>query len=401
MDFVCAHASRGVRVVCVKTKNTIDECTDTPTQLAISIQRFSSDYLYSTHMQMLQLDKMMWTTFLLICLYVSCASALKPLSPFSFASKGQRVDVPGDTNKECDVSKFKEDAPGIVLAMGKQGGHDKGKCWDGGTYNNRDISIQPGLIGSLRAYQISAPKTKATEFVASKTTIWLSFKAAGSYKIYFMNELGELQEQGTVTFSKGFVKIPVIADAAKIFAVSPASTRVSVWPQLAAGVEGAILHQDSSFKITARRWDVSVGQPVDPATDYQSAPANQGYTFGFLKYFFPVSNKGKEGFVWQDPTTLKVFLSWLSADLLKISNIELPTNGMYVPVLYAAAGNGEGEVRGQTRMPPCPPIPAHLVFQYYIYYSRPSSVLCVVGTFAVVTVFCRIAISTATSLQCI
>ena len=121
----------------------------------------------------------------------------------------------------------------------------------------------------------------------------------------------------------------------------------STWPQLATGVEGAILYQDSSFKITARRWDISEGQPVDPSKDYQYSPGSFGNTFGHLKYFFPVSNNGQEGCVWQDINTRKIFLSWFSTDLLKVSNIELPTNGMSKPKLQAAAGNGKGEVCGR------------------------------------------------------
>ena len=254
------------------------------------------------------------------------------------------MDVPGDTNRECnDVSTFKEDVPGLALAVDKQQGH----CWYNGNYNNRDFSIQPGLVGSFRAYEISAPKTKAKKFAASDNTIWLSFEKAGSFNIYTLDKYGELQEQGNVTSAKAdtFVKIPVVVDAPKTLVIAPSSMRATMWPQLAAGVEGAIVWQDSNFKITGHRWDVSVGQPFDPSKDGQVGLENGAYNYGSRKYFFPVSNNGQEGVVWQDPKTLKIFLSWLSGkDMAVLSNFELPTAGVSNPILNAAAGNGKGEV---------------------------------------------------------
>ena len=80
----------------------------------------------------------------------------------------------------------------------------------------------------------------------------------------------------------------------------------------AAGAERAIVFQDSNFKITGHRWDVSEGQPFNPSIDFQKGPASGSYCYGDRKYFWPVKNNGKEGVVWQDPATLKVFLTWLN-----------------------------------------------------------------------------------------
>ena len=110
------------------------------------------------------------------------------------------------------------------------------------------------------------------------------------------------------------------------------------------GVDRGIIWQDSSFQVTAHRWDVSVGQPYDPSKGHQQGPASWGYSTT-QKYLFPVSNNGQEGVVWQDQDTLKIFLSWLSGKGLSVvSNFELPTTGVSNPVLNAAAGNGKGEV---------------------------------------------------------
>ena len=103
-------------------------------------------------------------SFSFICLCFSCAFALSPLTPFTFHAKGSPVSLAGDANCEArGASSFKESAPGIALAVNKKQGH----CWRGGGYNYRDFTIQPGLTGSYRAYQISAPKTKPKLFAAS------------------------------------------------------------------------------------------------------------------------------------------------------------------------------------------------------------------------------------------
>ena len=282
---------------------------------------------------------------LVLALFVSCAYGLKPLSPMSFSKTGKSYAVSGAQNNECKGSNsFKEDAPGIVLAFDKYRHYG---CFGDGRYNHKDFSIQPGMVASARAYQISGYKTKAKNFRASKNTIWLSFPKQGTYKIYSFAK-NSLEEFASVTSPKAntFVKIKnLVADAKPItLVIAPASTRLSVWPLLASGTEGAIVFQDSTFKITARRWDVSVGQPHDPSKEFKYGPAYWGYRYGTAKYFFAVSNNGKEGVVWQDPKTSKIFLSWLTADFLKISHIALPTKGLYKPVLQGAAGNGKGEV---------------------------------------------------------
>ena len=271
-------------------------------------------------------------------------TVLSPLQPFSFSKKGNSVKVPGDTNRECNgASSFKADAPRLALAVDKRQGH----CWYNGNYNDRDFSIQPGLVSSFRAYQIDGPQTKAKNFAASENTIWLSFEKAGTYKIYLLDKSGGLQERGTVTATTAdaFVKIPVVTEGTITLVVAPASTRASMWPLLGTGVEGAMVWQDSNFKVTAHRWDVSAGQPFNPATDILRTPGWGGYS-GTTKYFFPVSNNGQEGVVWQDQKTLKIFLSWFATDFSAVSNIELTTNNVNKPVLNAAAGNGKGEVIG-------------------------------------------------------
>ena len=276
-------------------------------------------------------------------LCVSCASALSPLKPFSFASEGKALTVTGTVNQECkDASTFKADAPGVALALTKY----SNRCWSDGRYNAKDFTIQPGKVGSLKAFQISGPKSPPKSFRASKNAIWLSFDKKGSYTIYQLDDKGSLKDLGTVE-SQGadkFVKTKLFADAKRTLVVAPASLRVSVWPQLEDGVEGATVWQDSTFKITGRRYDVSVGQPYDPSVSFQKGPNYWGYRYGTPKYFFAVSKNDVEGVVWQDATTSKIFLTWLSGDLLRASHIQLPTNGISNPILTAAAGNGKGEV---------------------------------------------------------
>ena len=156
------------------------------------------------------------------------------------------MDVPGDTNRECDgAATFKDDAPGLALAVDKQQGH----CWYDGGYNHRDFSIQPGRAGPFRAYRVSAPQTTAQNFAASHNTMWLSFQQRGTYTIYLLDESsGELEAQGTVTSSEAgaFVQIPVLADGAKTVVVAPASTQVidgSVTTTTVASVTTTVLMQ--------------------------------------------------------------------------------------------------------------------------------------------------------------
>ena len=289
-------------------------------------------------------ENKMRLAYQLIGFHVSCGLALSPLQYFSFTNNGDRVDVPGNVNKECDgVSTFVPEAPGIALALDRYNGET---CWTDGRYNHMGWSIQPGLVTSFRAYQISGPNTEAINFEASKNTIWLSFDAAGLYTVYLLTSEGDIQKVENITSpaSGTFVKTTLLAKNKPTLFVVPAATRVSQWELLAPGAEGAIVFEDLNFKMTTRRWDVSAGQPYDPSVSFQRGPDYWSYRYGTRKYFFPVSNNGREGVVWQDQTTLKIFLTWLSTDLLSVSTIELPANGIASPLLEGAAGNDKGEV---------------------------------------------------------
>ena len=286
----------------------------------------------------------MWRAYQLIGFYFSCGFALSPIQFFSFVNNGDLEEFQGNLNKECDdVSTFTADASGIALALDE---HIVTKCFNDGRFNDLDWSIQPGLVASFRAYQISGPRTPATHFEASKTTIWLSFKAAGLYTIYLLASDGSLQQVENVNASTfgTFFKTTLLARANPTLVVTPATTRVSQWPLLAPGAEGAVVFKDHDFKTVARRWDVSAGQPYDPSVSFQRGPDYWRYRYSRRKYFFPVFNNGREGVVWQDQNTLKIFLTWLSTDFSSISTIELPTNGIADPLLEGAAGNDKGEV---------------------------------------------------------
>ena len=265
------------------------------------------------------------------------------LSPFTFENKGELTRVSGTNNKETDdVSIFREDAPGIALALTVY----KGSSWGDGRYNSMDFTIQSGLVGSFRAYKIDGPKTKFKQFQASQNTIWLSFEKAGDYKIYLLDDTGTLTEEGSITSPEGgkFIKTNMLADSLKTLVIAPASARVSNWPLVAPGVEFAVVWQDKDFTIKALRYDVSIGQPYNPSKNFLEGPSSWKYRYGTWKRFFPVFNSGIEGVVWQDKDSNKIFLSWLVDNFLSISHVELPTKSVVKPVLQAAAGNGKGEV---------------------------------------------------------
>ena len=274
-------------------------------------------------------------TLTLFGLCVSCASALSPLKPFSFASEGKAVRATGTVNQECTTaSTFKSDAPYVALALT----NSSDICWSASANN---FTVQPGKVGPFKAFQVSGPEPKFPFYA-----IWLSFDQKGSYKIYQLDDTGSLKELADVESQEAykFVDTKLYAEEKRTLVVAPASVRVSQWPQLEDGVEGATVWQDSTFKITAHRWDVSVGQPYDPSVSFQKGPSDEGYNYGTSKYFFAVANNNSEGVVWQDTTTSKIFLTWLSDDLLRASHIELATNGISDPILAAAVGNGKGEV---------------------------------------------------------
>ena len=146
-------------------------------------------------------------------------------------------DVTGDKNQECkDASTFKEDAPGIALATFNA--WNAQNCYTGGAYNHKDFSIQPLQIYSTRAYKITGPQTKATDYAHATNTIWLSFANPGSYKIYVIDIFGAfgsvLKEAGTVTATEKntFVKTPVLADAgadeSKTVVIAEASKTIAI-----------------------------------------------------------------------------------------------------------------------------------------------------------------------------
>ena len=198
----------------------------------------------------------MWLLYQLIGFYVSCGFALSPIEILSFAANGDSKATPGNANLECnDVSGFVADVPGIALAVDEYQSSTTPGCFPDGRYNDLNFVIQPGVVKTFRAYRITGPANPATEFLASKTTIWLTFDSAGDYKIYRVTADGVVPAGAiSATAANKWYKTTLLASDQPTFLVAPAAARVSGWPLLATGAEGATLFEDTNFVTTAYRW---------------------------------------------------------------------------------------------------------------------------------------------------
>ena len=199
----------------------------------------------------------------------------------------------------------------------------------------------------LEAIRISPPTETATQFVASRTQLYIKQSAARSTNIWTYTPTQGFRVLETVDAQTSYTKTSVRVDdlsETMLVILQSASTRVSIWPLAAAGVEAAWLdgRADGSFSLTARRFSVA-GQPFLPEAQWNHGPGTHSGNYGTYKRFFVVTHSdGREGVVWQDFANDAVKLTWLAADYLSSQTVQL--SSLVSQVFVGAVGDGLGNV---------------------------------------------------------
>ena len=218
-------------------------------------------------------------------------------------------------------------------------------------YSNSNYLLELGdLTGSdgasFTAFRISPPSVLATEFVASRTHLYI--KQSGSTNIWsYVPSTGfhllDTIEAQAGSYKKTSVRMDNLAETVVII-LQPASTRISIWPLEASEVEAAWLDgkADGSFSLSARRFSVP-GQPFVPETNWNYGPGTHTGNYGTYKRFFAMTHSdGREGIVWQDFANDAVKLTWLAKDYLSSQTVQL--TALSSTIFVGAAGDGLGNV---------------------------------------------------------
>ena len=152
-----------------------------------------------------------------------CA-AWSPLLRYSWTGSAT-FTVKGDENRECDGSSSfsvittaqcsASTACSVALALEKYSNN----CYTRGKYNNLDFTIQTGSVSAgamaFDAFKIGAALTPFSQFLGSRTAVWMNFTTAGDYVIYGFDAHGFdgalFADLGSVTVCNSHKQLPFIS----------------------------------------------------------------------------------------------------------------------------------------------------------------------------------------------
>lgn len=257
-----------------------------------------------------------------------------------------RLLLSGHKATECDSLFPESESLGDVMVVTMSGG---GRCWTDLRYSNSNFLVQKGHVGEgasqLVTYQISPPTTIATDFVASRSHLYIR-KPTADVKLWTFRaeqfELLDTVQPSASTFEKTAVRLDNLQEKLLVI-IRPAGEHLTVWPRLAPTVEAAVLEGVSQqWSLSCYRFQVD-GQPFVPELHWNSGPGSHAGNYGTYKRFFPVMHSdGREGVIWQDFSNELVKVTWLSSDLLSTETTQLVA--LNSQLLVGAVGDDHGEL---------------------------------------------------------
>lgn len=253
-----------------------------------------------------------------------------------------RLLLSGHKATECDSLFPESESLGDVMVVTMSG---SGQCWTDLRYSNSNFLVQKGRIGEMVTYQISPPTTIATQFVASRSHLYIR-KPTADVKLWTFRagqfELLDTLQPSASTFEKTAVRLDNIQEELLVI-IHPATEHLTVWPRLAPTVEAAVLEGVSQqWSLSCYRFQVD-GQPFVPELHWNHGPGSHSGNYGTYKRFFPVMHSdGREGVIWQDFSNELVKVTWLSSDLLSTETTQLVA--LNSQLLVGAVGDDHGEL---------------------------------------------------------
>ncbi len=279
---------------------------------------------------------------LLISLGVLSLSAIaqsnhKPIKAFSFKPITEKV-LPGlstDISSEysCNKGILEEDIIGDLAIASEL--YQNG-CYTDGKYNNKNYPVAFGEIVNSKGeklydgYQLSQPQDLASEFLGSPHIVHMRFPIEADYGIYQLRE-GVVSQLAQVSKDditpNQFVKLYIVASNIEqplILFSALKSDKVSVYHELAEGVEGAKVVDNDLAKIYKTRYFIE-GNIFDSNNGYLSGPASHENKYGDSRHFFTSFNDPEVEVLWQDESTGTVSLTSMSPGDKASSTNAMPT----------------------------------------------------------------------------
>lgn len=279
------------------------------------------------------------------------ALTLPDLLNYTFTSAESKI-LPGTSTENasgynCSGTIKTEDQLGrlALISLFYQNG-----CYTDGRYNHNDYQVERGIVSDaqnkvrLEAYRIHEPSRKATNFLAAKHQVYYRFPTQEDYSVYLFdgNSINKLsQVTASQIDTSQFVKVEnlTVSDlkGSATYLFVPSSQRVSVFTDLAAGIEGARVKSTNLTDVLKYRYGVD-GTPFDTQLDFNSGPGDSQNVYSPAKQFVLVQNNtGQLGIVWQDrKDNISIKLTWLGNDLRSSNTLSLPNsrNEKLVTVTY-------------------------------------------------------------------
>lgn len=268
-------------------------------------------------------------------IYVLLPSSQIIPSPSKMVLSGQQVT-------ECDHVFPESETIGDITLVTMSGSNSN--CWTDDRYSNSNYLVEKGLLGTMVAFRISPPTTIATQFVASRTNLYIR-NPANDVKVWTYGhgqfELLDTVSKSDMDFAKTTVRLDNLEEEL-IVLIRPGTEQLTVWPQVSSTVEAAVLDGGDQWSLNCHRFQLD-GQPFVPKLHWNHGPGTHSGNYGTYKRFFAVlRTDGREGVVWQDFTNDVVKVTWLAADLLSSETHQL--TALNSQVLVGAAGDGANEM---------------------------------------------------------
>ncbi len=205
-----------------------------------------------------------------------------------------------------------------------------------GRYNNGDYPVEKGYVtdssGAERfpAYRIHPPQRKATEFLASRHAISYRFETAENQVVYRLSE-GRVSAVARISASRIAVGSDTLLrelqaselGVPEVYVFAAERGNLSAYAGIDPGVEGARIFDSGALSVFQVNYAVKATL-FDTASDFDYGPDTHENSYSYRRQYHGVLDAaGFPGVVWQDKSTLGIYVTWMGPQLSSPNTLAL------------------------------------------------------------------------------
>lgn len=260
---------------------------------------------------------------------------------------GRKSTDPGDSHKAHTDGINDADRIG---SLGIASLWCQNSYYNDGKYNDNNWKVVRGVLKAnameLDAYTIHPADHNATDFLASKHALFYRFKDKQDHVIYELDIIGVkpvAKIAAREVKPNQFVRLGALLcnrySKPRTFVIVPASISLTTLHTIGEKVAGGMFGKTAMGHHVKLVFSVN-DTPYDTQITYTAGPADWENRYGQNRRFFPVSDAGQAGVIWQAPANGKLYVSWFAKNFDSIRTTLLPHDEK--AALASATSDGKG-----------------------------------------------------------